>query len=369
MGQYLKSYRVILTTKSPVYVASGEKVQKKQYVLNRSEKKIYLPDMKKVYSAMQKKRMGQAYERYLLSRNEKDFARWMQKQRISEKEYLSWMRYQLDCSDVVLTRETNDLLLCVKDPYGMPYIPGSSLKGALRTILLADELLYDPDKKRNAQRIIKKGLKESRPGKRYLGREMKEIEQQILHLLEYKTDQRNSVQDIMRGIIISDSKPLSLSDLTVCQQIDSNVKGTKKRLPIMRECIRPGRKIEFTMTIDESMNQATDETILTAVNNFLEIYQKFLLKFKMQDNAENMIYIGGAVGFVSKTILYDIFEQDEAVEYVGEIFRKTLARRIAEQHKHYLDSGMGASPHAIRGTECEGRECVFGKCEIQMEEL
>lgn len=369
MGQYLKSYRVILTTKSPVYVGSGEKIKKKQYVLNRSEKKIYLPDMKKVYSAMQRKKKGQAYERYLLNRNEKDFARWMQKQRISEKEYLSWMRYRLDCSDVVLTDETNDLLLCVKDPYGMPYIPGSSLKGVLRTILLADELLYDPDKKRNAQRIIKKGLKESRPGKRYLGREMKEIEQQVFHLLDYETDQRNSVQDIMRGIIISDSKPLSLSDLTVCQQIDSNVKGTKKRLPIMRECIRPGRKIEFTMTIDESMNQATDETILTAVNNFLGIYQKFLLKFKMQDNAENMIYIGGAVGFVSKTILYDIFEQDEAVEYVGEIFGKTLARRIAEQHKHYLDSGMGASPHAIRGTECEGRECVFGKCEIQMEEL
>lgn len=228
MGQYLKSYRVILTTKSPVYVGSGEKVQKKQYVLDRRKKKIYLPNMKTLYHAMQKRGMGQAYERYLLNWNEKDFARWMQDNRISSKEYLPWMRYQLDCSDVVLTRETNDLSLCVKDPYGMPYIPGSTLKGVLRTILLADELLYDPDQKRQAQKIIRDGMDRSRPGKNYLSREIKKIERRAFHLLDYKTNQDNSAQDIMKGIIISDSKPLSLEDLTVCQQIDHHVRGTKK---------------------------------------------------------------------------------------------------------------------------------------------
>ena len=270
MGQYLKSYRVILTTKSPVYVGSGEKIQKKQYVLNRKKKKIYLPNMKIMYHAMQKRGMGQAYERYLLNRNEKDFARWMQNNRILYKEYLSWMRYQLDCSDVVLTRQINDLLLCVKDPYGMPYIPGSTLKGVLRTILLVDELLYDSDQKGQVQKIIRDGMDRSRPGKNYLAWEIKKIEQRAFHLLDYETDQDNSVQDIMKGIIISDSKPLSLEDLTVCQQIDHHVRGMKKRLPIMRECIRPGRKIEFTMTIDESLNQSTDETILKAVREFLK---------------------------------------------------------------------------------------------------
>ena len=209
----------------------------------------------------------------------------------------------------------------------------------------------------------------SRPGKNYLAWEIKKIEQRAFHLLDYETDQDNSVQDIMKGIIISDSKPLSLEDLTVCQQIDHHVRGMKKRLPIMRECIRPGRKIEFTMTIDESLNQSTDETILKAVREFLKIYNKFLRKFKKQNYEKDIIYVGGAVGFVSKTILYDIFEDDEAIRNVSKIFDKTLVRSIARQHKHNSDHRMGASPHAMRGTECEGKECEFGKCEIQIEEL
>ncbi|HIX67552.1 MAG TPA: type III-A CRISPR-associated RAMP protein Csm5 [Candidatus Anaerostipes excrementavium] len=369
MGQYLKSYRVILTTKSPVFVGSGEKVQKKQYVLDREKEKMYLPEMKTMYHALQKRGMGQAYERYLLNRDEKDFAAWMQNNKISSKEYLPWMRYQLDCSDVALTHQTNDLLLCVKDPYGMPYIPGSTLKGALRTILLADKLLTDPNQKRRAQKNIRKEIDASRSKRRYLVREANDMEQQAFHLLNYKTNQRNSVQDIMRGMIISDSKPLSLKDLTVCQQIDHHVGGTKKRLPIMRECIRPGRQIEFTMTIDESLNPSTGETILTAIHNYLEIYNRFLRKFKKQNDVENTIYVGGAVGFVSKTVLYDIFEEDEAIQSAGKIFEITLPRSIAKQHKHYLDYEMGASPHAMRETIYEGKECEFGKCEIHLEEL
>ena len=38
MGQYLKSYRVILTTKSPVYVGSGEK-NKEKTICSESKRK------------------------------------------------------------------------------------------------------------------------------------------------------------------------------------------------------------------------------------------------------------------------------------------------------------------------------------------
>lgn len=34
-------------------------------------------------------------------------------------------------------------MTCVTDPYGNPYIPGSSLKGMLRTILLSKDIDQD----------------------------------------------------------------------------------------------------------------------------------------------------------------------------------------------------------------------------------
>lgn len=78
----------------------------------------------------------------------------------------------------------------------------------------------------------------------------------------------NAVQDVMKGMIISDSKPLKISDLTLCQKIDVDTSGKRTRIQMLRECIKPGTKIEFELTVDESINTYYDETILDAINHF-----------------------------------------------------------------------------------------------------
>lgn len=53
----------------------------------------------------------------------------------------------------------------MKDVYGKPFVPGSSLKGALRTILCVDELVHDKKKLSQVQGMIESGLRKPGGGK------------------------------------------------------------------------------------------------------------------------------------------------------------------------------------------------------------
>ena len=53
-------------------------------------------------------------------------------------------------------------MTCVTDPYGNPYVPGSSLKGMLRTILLSKDIAQDQIKYKRDQSQIRSELSAGR---------------------------------------------------------------------------------------------------------------------------------------------------------------------------------------------------------------
>jgi len=57
--------------------------------------------------------------------------------KVSAKDYLPWVKYRLSCGNFLLEKNAINVFECIKDSYNNPYIPGSSLKGMLRTILLS----------------------------------------------------------------------------------------------------------------------------------------------------------------------------------------------------------------------------------------
>ena len=59
--------------------------------------------------------------------------------------------------------------------------------------------------------------------------------------------------DIMSGIIVGDSEPLSREDIILCQKWEQHTDGTYKTLNLLRECIKPGTVIKSTLTIDETL--------------------------------------------------------------------------------------------------------------------
>ena len=49
---------------------------------------------------------------------------------------------------------THEIQCFIKDAYGMPYIPGSSIKGMIRSALLAYEVKKNPKKYENIKQDI-----------------------------------------------------------------------------------------------------------------------------------------------------------------------------------------------------------------------
>ncbi|HID09262.1 TPA: type III-A CRISPR-associated RAMP protein Csm5, partial [Candidatus Micrarchaeota archaeon] len=126
----------------------------------------------------------------------------------------------------------------IKDPHDRPYIPGSSLKGALRTII--------------AWKAWKElGLSFSRI---HLGSKSKnaaaDLEAEIFGRDPEKGG-RSPHHDLMRALRISDSRPQETAALAVYQVRVWTKRGSA--VPISVEAIKPGTVFQMEASIDESL--------------------------------------------------------------------------------------------------------------------
>ncbi|MBQ3546169.1 MAG: type III-A CRISPR-associated RAMP protein Csm5 [Lachnospiraceae bacterium] len=365
----MKVYKLDLLVKGPLFVGSGMELLKKEYYYDRVNKKIIIPDIMKMYSDLEKLKLQQEYESYLLNENRKSLGEWFLDKRIKEEQIESWTKYKLDCADAIFEKgKTMQIMQCVKDAYGLPYIPGSSLKGMLRTILLAYNIHNNKADYSRAKREIYSALEEREKRKKVmrslLQKETKSLEQQCFNKLTRTRKKYESQNDIMSGIIVSDSIPVALEDLTLCQKLECNTEGNVKRLNLLRECIKPETKLEFMLTIDESICKYTIEYIMDAIKYFSEnVYNCFIKKYPNTDlPTKNTVWLGGGAGYVSKTVVYNLFDRD-AVDVVSEIFKGI---GVNNNHKHFKDVRLGVSPHILKLTQYKGKRYQFGMCQISI---
>lgn len=168
----------------------------------------------------------------------------------------------------------------IKDPYGKPYIPGSSVKGMLRTALLGYLIL------RERERFFQLYEEIPRDQKRKKGRE---LEKEAFQRSESVCDTTFDI-NIMRYISVADSLPLSTSDLVFAKKydkfsIDDDASHKKNMgrlsddsyyagnsLNIYRECLRPGTQIELTIDVDSRIDQYLGDLDLD-VNGFRRILE------------------------------------------------------------------------------------------------
>ena len=293
---------------------------------------------------------------------------WLQKNNCSKQDYEMWKRYTMDAGEAFTsdkTRRPKEIHAFIKDAYGMPYIPGSTIKGMIRTALIAWKIHCEPDKYEELKRTIQRKAKEKGSRNQFLLNETNRLEQSILYDLgrDRKTPW-NAVNDCMSGLRVGDSLPVKTDCLTLAQKIDYTLQGEEKALPLLRESLIPGTKIYFDITIDTSAFPYSMKDITEALDYFQEIcYKYFYSRFHRGKTESGLVWLGGGCGFLSKTVLYPMLGSD-AVEVIDGIYHSTLGKNY-QTHKHTRDKGLKLAPHVCKCTKYQGQLYDMGMGRIE----
>ena len=372
-SNYLERYIITIETLGPLYIGSGHEIGKKDWILNRRDNTAYIIDEIKLFNYLRNNNLLSSFEKFMLSNARGGLFEWAKENKIINDIIYQTSKYSLDCENIAQVNTVKGIQTFIKDGYGKPYIPGSSIKGAIRNILLSQSIEKDTHSNDDVISALRKP--DAGDNKNKLNGEKDKLDKKYFRTIDREGSKYgDAVNDIMSGLKIADSKPLSFDNLTLCQKIDANLDGytRKTRIPILRECIRPETKIEFNLTIDTSLFKKSISYIEEAVENFLDNYnEEFLLKFKEESPYYgNVIYLGGGAGYHTKTVTSSLLKNEpDKVKIMGNIINNTVSEKMRDKHRHYDDHKLGVSPHMVKLTEYDGERVQMGPCEITITKL
>ena len=396
MTPYLKRYRMKITAIGPIHVGVGKKLKKIEYIYDKQNNRVYVLDATKTYSYLEQEGKLGRFQEYILSPekgyknedNSKDIFSFLLKENISKETWEKWKRYDYGITEREDT-SLNEIHSFVKDANGNPYIPGSSIKGMIRTALLAylvgnkvegsnkKGMFSYRDREEEKIQSIRKKVKQGRidVGKKGLRNEARDLETIVFHQLELKDGnrleyQKNAVCSILRGLLVRDSQPLSLMDLDLAQKVDLFSENTRRRdsrvsrdgqektnaISTFKEVLRPGTEIYFDLILDSKVFPYSLDTILAALDYFNEqCYYYHYKHFQRSTYEKGIVWLGGGAGYCTKTVSYPLL-QEEGLDFVSEVLEKNFSNHrdrdkelgvsprttpIFPQSNHTYDQGMG----------------------------
>ena len=117
MRNYLKVYDVKLKTIGPLYIGSGDEIDKKGYIYDKSDNKVYIPNINKMYSYFLKNKLEEKFEDYMINNKKGNFIDWLDNNGVGKDEWKKWTDYILDCREAsdIIKNSTVKIKTFVKD--------------------------------------------------------------------------------------------------------------------------------------------------------------------------------------------------------------------------------------------------------------
>lgn len=417
MMALFENYTFTLTTVSPLRVGSGEKLDRKQYYMTGDGKTILILDQRKLIDLLVRKgklddytdqiQQGVTLEQFF-QQNSRVF---------SPGEIEQAALYSLPVSNQL---EGRYLHLFRKDCGGQPYIPGSSLKGAIITALFAvyyEEIFvkqYRDDYEKAIWRLVKSYQKDGRA--EFTEQQWGRLDRALLRAMKIlvpdlsdknASPEQKRVIDLLRAIRISDSEPVDRSRLAACCKADAYIEPRWNRYGaqmnennpgILHESLIPGTEVRFRLSIDcgclarfrEGMTAAQCvEWIRDALNTFREqqdfyFTDLFFAEDKRDTSApqrdrvladrvergRDHFYFGAGTGFVNKTLVYPILAAkagndvlDRAIGFIAGLLDKQFS-----SSKHSDDVDLQVSPHKLKCVYYNDQRYLMGHCLFAIEQ-
>ena len=351
MESYLKKYKFVFNTVGPVFVGSGQNLKKKEYIFDEKKGRVKIIDVNKMLGFICKdKNLMRDYEKLMMSGDKNDdLQSFFNDHKISEKDYKNWILRECNVKGNFNGEDINTF---VRDGRGEAYIPGSSLKGMFRTVILSYLIRHADEEYKNEMR--------ARVSEDFSDEHLDEVDKamsvKFLHSKLTDSDRKDMVNSIMRGLIISDSKKIADKNMALYKKFDMSVKGEGHSLNLVRECVDFKVKIETTITIDTTIFPYTKDELFKMFEEFTQYYKEILEdKFKgcpKHSVSNKRFFLGGGAGFISKTDLYALFDEKKAIEITGRILDSKF------QNKEHLSDAKvhGISPRILKCVEIKGNK-------------
>lgn len=377
----MKTYEVTVEVLTPVFIGSGEQITKKEYAYDFKNRKIYVIDQVKLFQILRRENKLASYQHFLLDYKSRDLMEWFEQINM-HKRIKEFTRYELTNPNIRIGKRNTDLQLFIKDAEGKPYIPGSSIKGLIRTSLIGSYYLDESEIRKDefnkeAENYLS-NLERIRPDKN-TWRVQKQVSE-ILRKLESDADNdlfirryegerdekgKSIERDLSKYILVSDSQSISLSKLTIIQKFDLPYQGEDHSLPIYREALAPGTKFSFRLSLPDIIPFSNKSFPYDVDKVFSALQHKnhWDLDFDPEpwSGCSTVFRLGGGVGFENKTFFLSKFNE----EWGNQLTREILTL-LFPKHEHYKDE---ISPRVKKMTEFDDDFLPMGVCTASYREV
>ena len=386
----MRYWEMELDVCTPLFIGSGEKITKLDYVYQSSNGMVYMLDEAKWASFLKRARLmndfasqvalGKCFSLDSYLKNHRELAA-----RLHTSDIVMELKrrgvFHEGIPAYVTGKNPNDIVTFARNGLGERYIPGSSLKGAFRTAILAYVLLnIDRTKCYNKlEHATRNAVDET----------MDDVEKYLGIRID-KDGKYDMVNSRFKGLTVSDAKLINETAAIVQKWDLSLTKSQSEKKPnyppIYREAIVPATKAVFTIGIDGSERGMGEIGVKTAGNllHALSVFRN--LQYKTYKEAIDKVYkgsvdhsvfryldelneanlvLGGGTGYISKTLIYPIAGSREK--------GKSIARKILSEQfdrpgrkydpKHRYDDII--SPHTLKLTKSNDMH-MMGLCNIKV---
>lgn len=227
----LQCFDLTLTTQGLLHIGDGKVIPKKFYMLNGNT--ISYIDEERLFALLLRRNQLERFEAYCLGADT-DLGRFFKSIALSPAEQHALVRCTFRSADALDENHScKEIRPFIRNTANQVYVPGSSIKGALRTALLFSMIQQDGSKKAPLDWQKPRGAFEAR----------------YLHQLYPQIERDTPQKDLLRGLSVSDSQVIADSAMCLSCKCDASVSGAVRKLPVCRECIAPGQLIHTTLTL------------------------------------------------------------------------------------------------------------------------
>ena len=382
-NDYLEAKQYVITCISPVFIGSGEVLKQWDYIYDKNKGIIYFLDKPQWIDLLSSRGLMEEFIEFvgrpgkLTSMN---IPKWLTDRKIN------WDEIKTRASRIVAAPRSvmydekkkdtlNDLQKGITLADGRLYIPGSSVKGMLRTGILYKYLKEHPALRRELAVEVKRAFADRNP-KRALANVAKILEGKV-NILKYKDS--GAIKSALKGLLVSDAMPTEKASAVIAVRRDASTLKERNGeiqlggMPICCECLAPDTEYSLTVTMDKRMMAelgigSIDEIIAAAreyLRETLAIQQPvfggdYSRQFKEAETAD--FVLGGGTGFHHTSLWMFLFEdREEAMR----LLRDYLDLEPAFRQHHHRDMDREISPRTLKLVESGSGLQLMGLCSIR----